>query len=78
MRRRTDVLGVGSGPAALDVGDAEGVESLGDLDLVVARQRDVLALGAVAQRGVVEEDLAHEGCSRVLTVDGTRTVEPDA
>ncbi len=71
-----DVLGVRARPAAFDVGNAEGVEALGDLDLVVARERDVLALGAVAQRGVVEEDLAHDPMLRVSTPisEGSRDV----
>ena len=48
------VLGVGAGPAALDPGDPEPVERAGDLDLVVHRQGEALALGAVAERRVVE------------------------
>src|SRR5699024_8175011 len=44
----------GTGPPALDVGDAELVEMPGDGELVGDRQREALLLGAVAQRGVVE------------------------
>ncbi len=43
-------------PAALDVVHAEGVEALGDAQLVLERERDVLALAPVAQRRVVELD----------------------
>jgi hypothetical protein len=48
------VLRVRAGPAALDVGDAELVHAAGDPQLVVDRQRHPLALGAVAQRRVVQ------------------------
>ncbi len=54
-----DVLGIGAGPAALDVVDAEFVEFLGDADLVGHQEGDVLGLGAVAQGGVVQPDSAH-------------------
>ena len=50
------VLGVGAGPAALDVVHAEPVEGAGDLHLVLHREREPLALGAVAEGGVVEPD----------------------
>jgi len=53
-----DVLGVGAGPAALDVVDAEVVELGGDAQLVLDRRRDALDLQAVAQGGV--EDLDHQ------------------
>ena len=55
-REELDVLGVGAGPAALDVGHAVLVEHPGDAELVGERQDDVLALGAVAERRVVEDD----------------------
>ena len=48
------VLGVGSRPAALDEADAERVEVAGDRQLVGDGQRHPLALGAVAQRRVVD------------------------
>ena len=48
------VLGVGSRPAALDEADAQRVEVAGDRQLVGDRQRHPLALGAVAQRRVVD------------------------
>jgi hypothetical protein len=51
-----DVLFVGAGPAALDVVHAEGVEALGDAQLVGERKMDAFALRAVAERGVVEGD----------------------
>src|SRR5437667_271193 len=46
-------------PAALDVVHAEVVEALGDAHLVLEREGDVLGLGAVAQRRVVELDASH-------------------
>src|SRR5437867_2436640 len=46
-------------PAALDVVDAEVVETLGDAHLVLEREGDVLGLGAVAQGRVVELDASH-------------------
>src|SRR5205823_2046547 len=46
-------------PAALDVVHAEVVEALGDADLVLEREGDVLGLGAVAERRVVELDASH-------------------
>ena len=52
-----DVLGVRARPAALDVVDAEGVEPLGDAQLVGDREGDAFALGAVAQGGVVDFDI---------------------
>ena len=54
-----DVARVRAGPAAFDVVDAEGVEAIGDAQLVGHRERDAVSLGAVAQRGVVDLDL---GC----------------
>src|SRR3954464_11915872 len=55
-REELDVLRVGAGPAALDVGHAELIEHPRHAQLVGQRESDVLALGAVAQRGVVEDD----------------------
>src|SRR2546426_3425738 len=46
-------------PAALDVMDAEVVEPLGDAQLVLEREGDVLGLRPVAQRRVVELDAPH-------------------
>src|SRR5213594_247149 len=43
-------------PAALDVVEAEVVEALGDAELVLEREGDVLGLRPVAQRRVVELD----------------------
>ncbi len=51
-----DVLLVGAGPAALDVVHAEGVEALGDAQLVGEGKVDAFALRAVAERGVVKGD----------------------
>src|SRR5207249_2497153 len=50
---------IGAGPPALDVVDAEVVEPLGDAQLVLEREGDVLRLRAVAQRRVVELDGSH-------------------
>ena len=59
---RLEELGVGgirARPSALDDGDSERVEMLGDAQLVGHREVDADALGAVAQRGVVDLD-AHD------------------
>ena len=50
------VLGIGAGPARLDVVDAQPVELLGDTELVVDGERDAFELRAVAQRRVVDLD----------------------
>ena len=57
-REELDVLGVRAGPAALDVRHPELVEHPRHAQLVGQRQRDVLALGAVAQGRVVQDDRA--------------------
>src|SRR5438093_7645396 len=46
-------------PTALDVVEAEVVEALGDAELVLEREGDVLGLRPVAQRRVVELDAPH-------------------
>ncbi len=46
------VLGVGAGPSALDHVDPKRVQAAGNAYLVAGRERDVLALGAVAEGGV--------------------------
>jgi hypothetical protein len=53
------VLGIGARPTALDVVDSEVGEAPRDRELVLDGERDVLTLGTVAQRGVVQEDLGH-------------------
>src|SRR5438094_3412165 len=53
------VARVRAGPAALDVMDAEVFEPLGDAQLVLEREGDVLGLRPVAQRRVVELDASH-------------------
>src|SRR5262249_45312007 len=66
LRRRTEegsVARIRSRPAALDVVDAEGVDLLGDRELCIDGQRDLLALAAVAQSRVVELDAAHQPSS---------------
>ena len=55
-REELDVLGVRARPAALDVRHAELVEHPRDAQLVGERQGDVLALRAVAEGRVVEDD----------------------
>ena len=66
-----DVLGVGAGPAALDVGDAEMVELLGHAQLVVDRERQPLLLAAVAQDRVEDVDrLGELGHHVVVRVRG--------
>ena len=57
-------VGIGAGPAALDDGDAERVEMLGDAQLVGHREVDADTLRAVAQRGVVDLD-AHDAAPTV-------------
>src|SRR5207245_6989690 len=59
-----DVLGVRARPAALDVGHAVLVEHPGDPELVGEAQGDVLALGPVAERRVVEGDGSVGRCGR--------------
>ena len=56
-----DVLGVGARVAALDVVDAEAVQQARNLELVLDREREPFALGAVAQGGVEQLDV-HGGC----------------
>src|SRR5207249_3367121 len=56
-----DVLRVGAGPAALDVGHAVLVEHPGDPDLVGERKDEPLALGPVSERRVVEDDRGADG-----------------
>ena len=55
-REEVDVLGVGARPAALDEREPVLVEHARDAQLVGERERDVLALGAVAEGRVVEGD----------------------
>ena len=55
------VLGVRARPATLDVVDAEGVEPLGDADLVLHGEGHAFALRAVAQRRVVNLDFPGHG-----------------
>ncbi len=50
------VSGIGAGPAALDIVDAQPVELTRDPQLVGDGEVDALCLGAVTQRGVVEPD----------------------
>ena len=50
------VLGVGAGPTAFDIVDAQLVEFLGDEEFVVDGEGDGFALGAVAEGGIEGED----------------------
>jgi hypothetical protein len=56
MRSKKSRRAGSSRATALDEVDPEGVEAARDGDLVVAREADALALGAVAQGGVVQLD----------------------
>jgi len=56
---KLDVLRVRSGPASLNVVHAELVEALRDAELVEAGKLKALALGAVAQGGVVDLNRFH-------------------
>ena len=56
-----EVLGIGQRIAALDEIDAQLVEPLGDVQLVLQGEVDALALAAVAQGGVVDVDACHGG-----------------
>ena len=53
------VLGVGAGPAAFDVMNAQIRQFLGDADFVGQGQVEVFGLGAVSQGGVIDFHLAH-------------------
>jgi hypothetical protein len=55
-REKRIVDGIGAGPPALDVVDAERVELAGDLRLVQGTEVDALGLRAVSQRAVVDVD----------------------
>ena len=56
MREEGGVGGIGAGPAALDVVDADAVQLAGDRRLVGHAEIDALRLRAVAQGGIVEVD----------------------
>ncbi len=51
-----DVLGIGPRPAALDVMNPEGIEFLGDPELINYRKIDACALAAIAQGRIVYFD----------------------
>ena len=53
------ILRIGTRPSALDVMDAQFIEFLGDLDLVLHCKRDPLGLGTVAQCRIVYGYLCH-------------------
>src|SRR5664279_2777150 len=55
-REELDVLGVGAGPATLDVGHPVFIKHARHAQLVGEGQGDVLALRAVAQGRVIEDD----------------------
>ena len=50
MLEEQQVLGIGAWDARFDEIDAEVIESMRDIELVLKGERDVFALGAVAQR----------------------------
>src|SRR5262249_39186470 len=54
------VLGVARGVAALNEIDADFIQPLRDLQLVLQRKTDAFALSAVAERRVVDLDAAHK------------------
>ena len=54
-----DVLGVGARPPALDIVRAQFVQLLRNANLVFHRERDILGLGAIPQRRIVDFDCAH-------------------
>ena len=56
---KTQVLGVRAGPSAFNVVDADVVQAQGDLELFLGAEGDVLALGAVPECRVVNEDRFH-------------------
>ena len=60
-----DVLRVRTRPTALDEIDAEGIEMLGNAQLVIARETEPLHLRAVTQRGVID---FHDGAGAVMAV----------
>ena len=64
------ILLVRGGIAALDVIEPDAVEPLGQRELVLEREADALALGAVAERGVVDFDASHEERGQGLGVRG--------
>ena len=72
------VLGIGAGPAALDVVHAEPVERQGDLHLVVHREGESLALGAVPQCGIVEPDRRGAGYGHGVPGKRKRPLEGEA
>jgi hypothetical protein len=53
------VFRIGTGIAGLDIAHAEVIEPLNDLQLVLDGIGNTLRLGAVAQRGVVDENPGH-------------------
>ena len=79
LARRTGeelgVLGVRTGPATLDVPDAQLVEVRGDGELVRHGEVEPLLLGAVAQRRVVDVEVGHR-CSPGVGLPVTRRRVP--
>src|SRR4029077_9501101 len=75
-REELDVLRVGAGPAAFDVGHPELVEHPRHAQLVGQREGDVLALRAVTQGRVVEDDrrVAHAATPAAASSASTTAV----
>ena len=65
------VLGVGSGPTALDEADPQVVELLGYPQLVIDGEREAFLLGAVPKGGVKDIDGSrHDGEIEVMAAPG--------
>jgi hypothetical protein len=59
QREQLLLLGIGGGEAGLDQIESQAVEHVRHAQLLLGRERHALALHAVAQRGVVDEDAGH-------------------
>ena len=66
LAEKLAVHGVRAGPAPFDVIHAQFVQAQGDLDLVRRGELHVLALGAVAQRGVIERVFPAHGVTAAV------------
>ena len=58
-QKKFDILGIGTRPPPLDIVRAQFVQLLRDANLVLHRERDILGLGAIPQRRIVDFDCAH-------------------
>jgi hypothetical protein len=64
LLEKLDVLWIGSGPATLDVMDAEGIQFFGDAQLVQHRKINALPLAAIAQGSIIYFDLGFHNLPR--------------